>query len=234
MHRPTSLAYATLRRRPCPACAWLLALALAGLAAQPALAAPRKAATAAIAATAAKGPALPTPTVTVWHKAQDVAIFALGLIGVDYHLGGELPSTGVDCSGLVRYVFQQTTGITLPRTSAQLSKVGANVGASELVPGDLVFFNTRRLVNSHVGIYLGDNRFVHAPSTGSEVEISSLDEVYWRKHFTGARRLIGVLPDLIPVAAAAEPLPSLPAQPLAAQPMPGVATAETAAVGPER
>jgi hypothetical protein len=151
--------------------------------------------------------ALPATTPTLWQQAQDVAIFALGLIGVDYRFGGESPATGVDCSGLVRYVFQQTTGITLPRTSAQLGKLGANVGGSQLMPGDLVFFNTRRFVNSHVGIYLGDNRFVHAPSTGSEVEISSLDEAYWRQHFTGARRLIGVLPDIIPAAVAAELLP---------------------------
>jgi cell wall-associated NlpC family hydrolase len=161
-------------------------------------------------ATIAKQPAvaLPTTTPTLWQQAQDVAIFALGLIGVDYRFGGESPATGVDCSGLVRYVFQQTTGITLPRTSAQLGKLGANVGGAQLMPGDLVFFNTRRFVNSHVGIYLGDNRFVHAPSTGSEVEISSLDEAYWRQHFTGARRLIGVLPDIIPAAVAAEPLPA--------------------------
>ena len=161
-------------------------------------------------ATAARQPAvaLPATTPTLWQEAQDVAIFALGLIGVDYRFGGESPATGVDCSGLVRYVFQQTTGITLPRTSAQLGKLGANVGGAQLMPGDLVFFNTRRFVNSHVGIYLGDNRFVHAPSTGSEVEISSLDEAYWRQHFTGARRLIGVLPDIIPAAVAAEPLPA--------------------------
>ncbi|MEO6929860.1 MAG: C40 family peptidase, partial [Casimicrobiaceae bacterium] len=117
--------------------------------------------------------AAPLPTALL-HKAQDVAIFALSLIGVDYHLGGENPASGVDCSGLVRYVFSQTTGIALPRTSAQMGRVGARVTRLDLVPGDLVFFNTRHLVNSHVGIYLGDNRFVHAPSTGSEVRIASL------------------------------------------------------------
>ena len=159
-----------------PLVALLLALALAATAcAKPPIRHPA----------AAKQPAiaLPATTPTLWQQAQDVAIFALGLIGVDYRFGGESPATGVDCSGLVRYVFQQTTGITLPRTSAQLGKLGANVGGSQLMPGDLVFFNTRRFVNSHVGIYLGDNRFVHAPSTGSEVEISSLDEAYWRRAF---------------------------------------------------
>jgi cell wall-associated NlpC family hydrolase len=138
--------------------------------------------------------ALAKPTAALLEKAQDVAIFALGLIGVDYHFGGETPASGVDCSGLVRYVFSQTTGISLPRTSAQMGKVGARVARVDLVPGDLVFFNTRHFVNSHVGIYLGDNRFVHAPSRGSEVRIASLDDAYWRKRFDGARRLVGVLP----------------------------------------
>jgi cell wall-associated NlpC family hydrolase len=135
-----------------------------------------------------------------WNGAQDVAIYALGLIGVDYRYGGDTPESGVDCSGLVRYVFQQVTGVTLPRTSKELSRLGNNVKATDLVPGDLVFFNTRRLPFSHVGIYLGDNRFIHAPSTGSEVEISRLSESYWQAHFNGARRLVGVMPSLIPTA----------------------------------
>ncbi len=138
--------------------------------------------------------------------AQDVAIYALGLIGVDYRFGGETPEGGVDCSGLVKYVFQQVTGVTLPRTAKELSRLGSKVTHADLAPGDLVFFNTRRLPFSHVGIYLGDNRFIHAPSTGSEVEISQLSEIYWQKHFNGARRLVGVLPSLIPLAAAA-PMP---------------------------
>ena len=141
-----------------------------------------------------------------WNGAQDVAIYALGLIGVDYRFGGDTPESGVDCSGLVRYVFQQVTGVTLPRTSKELSRLGNKVASADLAPGDLVFFNTRRLPFSHVGIYLGDNRFIHAPSTGSEVEIAQLSENYWQQHFSGARRLVGVIPSLIPSAAAA-PLP---------------------------
>ncbi|MEO8346582.1 MAG: NlpC/P60 family protein [Betaproteobacteria bacterium] len=144
---------------------------------------------------------------TAWNGAQDVAIFALGLIGVDYRFGGETPESGVDCSGLVKYVFQQVTGVTLPRTAKELSRLGNSVASVDLAPGDLVFFNTRRLPFSHVGIYLGDNRFIHAPSTGSEVEISRLSESYWQKHFNGARRLVGVMPSLIPSAIAASPLP---------------------------
>jgi hypothetical protein len=139
------------------------------------------------------------------------------MIGIDYRYGGETPEDGLDCSGLVRYVFQQVTGVTLPRTSNELSRLGTKIAPADLKVGDLVFFNTRRMPFSHVGIYLGDNRFIHAPNTGSEVEIAKLSETYWQKHFTGARRLVGVLPTLIPpvlatAAAAALPAPSNGAQ----------------------
>ena len=134
----------------------------------------------------------------VWAGAQDVTMYALGLIGVNYKFGGSTPDTGLDCSGLVRYVFQEVTGVTLPRTAKEMSALGAKVGAGDLQPGDLVFFNTRRFAFSHVGIYLGDNRFVHAPSRGSEVTISQLSQSYWQKHFDGARRLVGVVPSLAP------------------------------------
>jgi cell wall-associated NlpC family hydrolase len=93
---------------------------------------------------------------TVWHSAQDLAIYALGLIGVDYRFGGTTPERGLDCSGLVRYVFQQVTGVMLPRTSQEISRLGEKIPVAELMPGDLVFFNTRRLQFSHVGIYLGE------------------------------------------------------------------------------
>jgi cell wall-associated NlpC family hydrolase len=139
---------------------------------------------------------------TVWHGAQDLAIYALGMIGVDYRYGGDTPEEGLDCSGLVRHVFQEVTGVTLPRTSKELARVGKAVQRADLKPGDLVFFNTRRFAFSHVGIYLGDDRFIHAPRTGSEVEIAQLDNGYWRKHFDGARRLVGVLPGMIPSAEA--------------------------------
>lgn len=142
---------------------------------------------------------------TVWHGAQDLAMYALGLIGVEYRWGGETPDGGLDCSGLVRHVFQQVTGMTLPRTSKELSRIGAPIARGDLKAGDLVFFDTRRFAFSHVGIYLGDDRFIHAPSRGREVEIAELSNGYWRKHFNGARRLVGVLPDLVPSAQAATP-----------------------------
>ena len=135
----------------------------------------------------------------VWHDARDLGQFALGLIGVRYRYGGDTPVGGLDCSGLIRYVFQQVTGVTLPRTSKELSQVGANVSLDDLQVGDLVFFNTRNYAFSHVGLYLGDNRFIHAPRRGREVEITTLSREYWQRHFNGARRLVGVLPSLIPV-----------------------------------
>jgi cell wall-associated NlpC family hydrolase len=145
----------------------------------------------------------------VWHGAQDVAIFALGLIGVEYRWGGETPDDGLDCSGLVRYVFQQVTGVTLPRTAKEMARIGEKVQTADLRPGDLVFFNTRRFAFSHVGLYLGDNRFIHSPRSGSEVEIAQLTDAYWQKHFNGARRLVGVLPALVPtVISTAEATPS--------------------------
>src|SRR3981189_1913499 len=115
----------------------------------------------------------------VWHGAQDLAIYALGLIGVDYKFGGTSPDRGLDCSGLVRYVFQQVTGVTLPRTAQEISRLGQKIPVAELMPGDLVFFNTRRLQFSHVGIYLGEGRFIHSPRQGGEVEIVALSKAYW-------------------------------------------------------
>jgi cell wall-associated NlpC family hydrolase len=149
----------------------------------------------------------------VWHGTQDVAIYALGLIGVAYRFGGETPDGGVDCSGLVRHVFQQVTGVTLPRTAKELSRLGDQVAKQDLAPGDLVFFDTRRFAFSHVGIYLGDNRFIHAPRRGRDVEIAEFDNRYWQKHFNGARRLVGVLPSLVPalVSTAAAAPAELPA-----------------------
>ena len=130
--------------------------------------------------------------------AQDLTTAALDLIGIRYKWGGNTPATGLDCSGLVRYVFQQVTGVTLPRTAKDMSRLGEQVSVTDLKPGDLVFFNTRRFAFSHVGIYLGDNRFVHAPRRGREVEVATLDSTFWQKRFDGARRMVGILPDLLP------------------------------------
>jgi cell wall-associated NlpC family hydrolase len=116
--------------------------------------------------------------------------YALQLIGVPYKLGGNDPGTGLDCSGLVDYVFAQVADIVLPRTVLAMSRVGERIARSHLRPGDLVFFHTRRFRFSHVGIYIGDGHFVHAPSPGSSVEVSELSDPYWRRRFSGARRII--------------------------------------------
>lgn len=114
---------------------------------------------------------------------------ALDLIGIRYRRGGSLPETGFDCSGLVGYVFREALGRVLPRTSREISKSGEAVKKSELQPGDLVFFNTMRRAFSHVGIYLGDHRFVHAPASGGEVRIEDMRTSYWGNRFNGARRI---------------------------------------------
>ncbi|AJY42821.1 MULTISPECIES: C40 family peptidase [Burkholderia] len=122
-------------------------------------------------------------------KAGDVVVGALNMIGVRYRWGGNTPDSGLDCSGFVRYVFQDTLGMSLPRRAEEMSRVGEKVRMSELKPGDLVFFNTMRRTFSHVGIYIGDNKFVHSPSTGSTIRVDDLDSGYWEKRFTGARRI---------------------------------------------
>lgn len=114
------------------------------------------------------------------HRATELAMTAMTLIGVHYKYGGNSPETGIDCSGLVRYVFKEAWGTTLPRTSLELSRVGEEVERDELQPGDLVFYNTRRRNYSHVGIYLGDNKFIHAPSSGKTVRIDNMEQGYWK------------------------------------------------------
>ncbi len=148
---------------------------------------------------------------TAWDAARTLTSAALDLIGIRYKWGGTTPDTGLDCSGLVQFVFQQTTGVTLPRSAKEMSRLGDKVALADLQPGDLVFFNTRRFAFSHVGIYLGDNRFIHAPRRGREVEVATIDRSYWQRRFNGARRLLGVLPEmmpaLVPQATAATPEP---------------------------
>ena len=121
--------------------------------------------------------------------AQDVILSALSLMGVKYTWGGKTPEGGLDCSGFVRFVFQQATNLTLPHGARALSQLGKNVSSNDLQPGDLVFFNTLKSSFSHVGIYIGENRFIHAPRTGSEVVITDMSESYWVKRFNGARRI---------------------------------------------
>ena len=187
--RPTSLSTGPSVRR------LLAALVAAGVVGFPSagIAQDREVGALALAAATVKGAAS-----QALNTAQELSSFALELIGIRYKWGGNTPTTGLDCSGLVRYVFQKVTGVTLPRTAKDMSRLGETVAAHDLQPGDLVFFDTRRFAFSHVGIYLGDNRFVHAPRKGREVEVATLDSSFWQKRFNGARRIVGVLPDLMP------------------------------------
>ncbi|MDS1140974.1 C40 family peptidase [Pusillimonas sp. SM2304] len=118
-----------------------------------------------------------------------LASTALSVLGIKYRYGGETPDTGFDCSGLVIYAAEKSLGLKLPRKSSELARLGTSVKRNELKKGDLVFFNTRGRRFSHVGIYLGDRKFVHAPRTGSVVRIESMDIAYWQKRYNGARRL---------------------------------------------
>lgn len=122
-------------------------------------------------------------------QTQEIVLRALSFIGVRYQWGGASPDTGFDCSGLIRYVYNQVTGQSLSGNAKEISQVGESVDRSELQPGDLVFFNTLRRPFSHVGIYLGESRFVHAPSRGGKVEIVDMTDRYWKTRYNGARRL---------------------------------------------
>ncbi len=123
-------------------------------------------------------------------RAASLAIEAMSLVGIHYRLGGTSPEHGLDCSGLVRYVFRQANGTELPRTSSEISQVGEKIDKKDLQPGDLVFFNTLKRTFSHVGISLGDNKFIHAPSSGGTVRVESMDLAYWKERFNGARRIV--------------------------------------------
>jgi cell wall-associated NlpC family hydrolase len=120
---------------------------------------------------------------------QETLDKALDLVGIRYRRGGNTPESGFDCSGFVSHVFSEGLGLYLPHSAREMSRSGEPVKLPDLKPGDLVFFNTMRRAFSHVGIYLGDNRFVHAPRAGGRVRIENMAERYWVKRFNGARRV---------------------------------------------
>ncbi|HEX8979433.1 MAG TPA: C40 family peptidase [Parasulfuritortus sp.] len=124
-------------------------------------------------------------------KRAETLLVAMNLLGTPYKMGGTDPAKGVDCSGLVHYVYKQSVDINLPHSAKALSQNGTPVKKDDLQPGDLVFFHTLKQRFSHVGIYAGDGNFIHASSReGKEVMVSSLDNSYWAKHFVGARRIL--------------------------------------------
>jgi cell wall-associated NlpC family hydrolase len=116
---------------------------------------------------------------------------ALLALGARYHYGGRSPETGFDCSGLVAHVFERAWGMLLPRSASEQAGVGKPIRKlHELQTGDLVFYNTRNSPYSHVGIYLGDGQFIHAPRPGQRVRVENVESPYWRARFNGARRLV--------------------------------------------
>lgn len=122
---------------------------------------------------------------------NDILFRAIGLVGTPYRYGGNTPAGGFDCSGLVDYVFNDVAGIVLPRSSGEISRVDAPaIARDDLQSGDIVFFHGSANV-SHVGIYVGKGRFVHAPNEGGTVRLDELNAPYWRKHYAGAKRIIG-------------------------------------------
>lgn len=126
-----------------------------------------------------------------WQDAvQEVLMNALSLTGIKYRYGGTSPNTGFDCSGFVRYVFSEAASIALPHNARAISQVGRMISPEQLQPGDLVFYNTMKSAFSHVGIYLGNNRFIHAPSSGGGIHVVRMDDAYWSQRFDGARRII--------------------------------------------
>jgi len=122
--------------------------------------------------------------------ANAVLMRAIGLVGTPYRYGGNTPESGFDCSGLVSYVYRDMLDLRLPRTSRELANVqGPRIAPGKLAAADLVFFGSKGNV-THVGIYVGEGRFVHAPSTGGTVRLDRLDGPYWRDHYSGARRVL--------------------------------------------
>ncbi len=125
----------------------------------------------------------------VSNKASELVIDAMGFLGVPYKRGGNNAETGFDCSGFVRAIYEQSVGLLLPRKAEQQAAATQRIDKSELQPGDLVFFNTLRRAFSHVGIYVGDGKFIHSPRPGAEVRVESMGGSYWQSRFDGARRV---------------------------------------------
>jgi cell wall-associated NlpC family hydrolase len=124
------------------------------------------------------------------HRASELVVTAMGFMGVPYRRGGNSVETGFDCSGFVRAIYEQTVGLILPRRANEQAAATQQIDRRELQPGDLVFFNTMRRAFSHVGIYIGDNKFIHSPKPGAQVRVEDMGVAYWSVRFDGARRVM--------------------------------------------
>lgn len=161
---------------------------------------------------------------SVSNKASELVVNAMGFLGVPYKRGGNTVETGFDCSGFVRAIYEQSVGLLLPRRAEQQAAATQRIEKNELQPGDLVFFNTMRRAFSHVGIYVGDGKFIHSPKPGAEVRVESMGVSYWQRRFDGARR---VQPTGTPLPET-ERMAALPVSQAAAR-VPEIQAAQTAA-----
>ena len=142
-------------------------------------------------AACARAPTRPQPGTSYAERADNVLFSAIGMVGTPYRYGGNTPASGFDCSGLVDYVFRTAAGVMLPRTTRQMGALDVpRVTRGQLAPGDLVFFATEGNGVSHVGIYVGKGRFVHAPDTGGTVRLDPLANPYWARHFLYGKRVL--------------------------------------------
>jgi cell wall-associated NlpC family hydrolase len=133
---------------------------------------------------------------TVAARTSDLVVTAIGFLGVPYRRGGNSADTGFDCSGFVRAMYNQTVGHLLPRRAEEQAAATEKIDRRDLKPGDLVFFNTMRRTFSHVGIYVGEGKFIHSPKPGAEVRVEDMTGSYWQRRFTGARRVSAAQEDL--------------------------------------
>ena len=120
---------------------------------------------------------------------REILIYTLGLLGLNYKFGGRNPEAGLDCSGMVGYIYQNAIGVTLPRTAAEIARLARPIPDSRIRVGDLVFFNTMNRPFSHIGIFIGAGKFVHAPHTHSVIRVAQLDNTYFAARYQGARTL---------------------------------------------
>ena len=138
---------------------------------------------------------------TVSVKASELVVTALGFLGVPYRRGGNTVETGFDCSGFVKAMYEQTVGLILPRRAEQQAAATQKIERADLQPGDLVFFNTLQRAFSHVGIYVGEGKFIHSPRSGSQVRVENMTIAYWSQRFDGARRVSMTVPAPMPAPA---------------------------------
>lgn len=131
---------------------------------------------------------------SVTNRASDLVVTAMGFLGVPYRRGGNTAETGFDCSGFVRAMYEKTVGLVLPRRANEQAAATQAIDKKDLQPGDLVFFNTMRHAFSHVGIYVGEGKFIHSPKPGAQVRVEDMGKSYWQRRFDGARRVLSLAP----------------------------------------